>query len=88
MIGGTALFVVLYIIFIILHEVFHLIGFMIFGRVPFKALKYGVNLEQGVAYATTERPLPNHAMKKLYYCPSGQLVYSQPSLGFILTVPF
>ncbi len=40
MIGGTALFVVLYIIFIILHEACHLIGFMIFGRVPFKALKY------------------------------------------------
>ena len=61
MIGGTALFVVLYIIFIILHEAFHLIGFMIFGRVPFKALKYGINLEQGIAYATTELPLPNHA---------------------------
>ena len=88
MVCGTALFVVLYIIFIILHEAFHLIGFMIFGKVPYKALKYGVNLELGIAYATTEQPLYNHAMKRLYYCHSGQLVYSQLSLGFILTAPF
>lgn len=69
MIGGTVLFVILYIIFIVLHEAFHLIGFMIFGKVPMKALKYGINLELGVAYATTAHPLYNHAMKKALLLP-------------------
>ncbi len=62
--SASILFVVLYIVLIILHETSHLIGFMLFGGVPFKSLKYGVNLELGVAYATTDQPLPNHAMKK------------------------
>lgn len=69
MIIGIILFSLLYVVFIILHEAFHLIGFMIFGRVPFKSLKYGVNLELGVAYATTDKPLPNHAMKKALLLP-------------------
>ncbi|MEK8200352.1 MULTISPECIES: DUF3267 domain-containing protein [unclassified Lysinibacillus] len=69
MIVGTVLFVILYIIFIVLHEAFHLIGFMIFGKVPLKALKYGINLELGVAYATTVQPLSNQAMKKALLLP-------------------
>lgn len=69
MILGSILFVILYIIFIVLHEAFHLIGFMLFGGVPFKSLKYGLNLELGIAYATTEQPLPNHAMKKALLLP-------------------
>lgn len=84
MIGGTALFVVLYIIFIILHEAFHLIGFMIFGRVPFKALKYGINLEQGIAYATTKQPLPNHAMKKALLLPFWTTGVLPTIVGFYL----
>lgn len=66
---GIILFFTLYIVFIVLHEAFHLIGFLIFGGVPFKSLKYGINLELGVAYATTEQPLPNHAMKKALLLP-------------------
>jgi len=69
MVIGSILFVILYIVFIILHEAFHLIGFMVFGGVPFKSLKYGVNLELGVAYATTEQPLQNRAMKKALLLP-------------------
>ena len=69
MILGSILFVILYILFIVLHEAFHLIGFMLFGGVPFKSLKYGLNLELGIAYATTEQPLPNHAMKKALLLP-------------------
>ncbi|MGE8037872.1 DUF3267 domain-containing protein [Lysinibacillus sp. NPDC093692] len=69
MILGSILFIILYIIFIVLHEAFHLIGFMLFGGAPFKSLKYGLNLELGIAYATTEQPLPNHAMKKALLLP-------------------
>mgnify|MGYP003495290764 CR=1 FL=1 len=59
----------LYIVLIILHEAFHLIGFMIFGGVKFHELDYGVNLKLGVAYATTTKPLANHAMKKALLLP-------------------
>ncbi len=69
MISGATLFTILYIVFIVLHEAFHLIGFMVFGGVPFKSLKYGLNLELGIAYATTEQPLPNHAMKRALLLP-------------------
>ncbi len=67
--GGTVLFVILYVVFIILHEAFHLLGFMLFGKVPLKSLQYGINLELGVAYATTTKPLYNHAMKRALLLP-------------------
>lgn len=63
------IFIVAYIVLIILHEAFHLIGFMIFGKVQYKELDYGVNLELGIAYATTSRPLHNKAMKKALLLP-------------------
>lgn len=69
MIIESVLFVALYILFIVLHEASHLLGFMLFGGVPFKSLKYGLNLELGIAYATTDQPLPNHAMKKALLLP-------------------
>ena len=65
-----------YILLIILHEIFHLIGFILFGRIPYKELDYGINLKLGVAYATTKKPLTNAAMKKallLPFCPTGIL---------------
>ena len=60
---------VAYFVLIILHEAFHLIGFMIFGRASYKDLDYGVNLKLGVAYATTKKPLTNAAMKKTLLLP-------------------
>ena len=58
-----------YLVLIVIHEAFHLIGFMLFGRVPYKDLDYGVNLKLGVAYATTKKPLTNAAMKKALLLP-------------------
>lgn len=63
------LFSISYIVLIALHEIFHLIGFMVFGKVKFKQLEYGVNLKLGVAYATTTQPLMNKAMKKSLLLP-------------------
>lgn len=63
------IFIVAYIALIILHEVFHLIGFMIFGKVQYKELDYGVNFELGIAYATTSKPLHNKAMKQALLLP-------------------
>lgn len=65
----TLFFIILYIVLIILHEVCHLLGFLLFGKVPLRSLKYGVNLKMGVAYATTTELLPNKAMKKALLLP-------------------
>lgn len=62
-------FLVLYLVLIALHEIFHLVGFMLFGRVHYRDLNYGVNLKLGVAYATTSEPLRNSAMKKALLLP-------------------
>jgi len=84
MIIGSILFVVLYIFLIVLHEASHLIGFMLFGGVPFKSLKYGLNLELGIAYATTDQPLPNHAMKKALLLPFWTTGILPTIVGFYL----
>ena len=73
-----------YILLIILHEAFHLIGFMIFGRVSYKELDYGVNLKLGVAYATTTRPLTNAAMKKALLLPFWTTGVLPTGIGFAL----
>lgn len=81
---GILLFFVLYMLLIVLHEAFHLIGFLIFGGVPFKSLKYGINLELGVAYATTDQALPNHAMKKALLLPFWTTGVLPTLVGFYL----
>lgn len=63
------IFILGYFALIILHEVFHLIGFMLFGKAAYKDLDYGVNLKLGVAYATTNKTLTNAAMKKALLLP-------------------
>ncbi|WP_042478400.1 DUF3267 domain-containing protein [Bacillus ndiopicus] len=75
---------VLYIVFIILHEVFHLIGFMVFGGAKYKELNYGVNLKLGIAYATTIKPLTNSAMKKALLLPFWTTGVFPTILGFYM----
>lgn len=62
-------FIGLYIIGIILHEFFHLLGFIIWGKCRWSDLVYGINRELGVAYAGTKKTLRNHAMKKALLLP-------------------
>lgn len=63
------LFISGYILLIVLHELSHLIGFVLFGKVPWSSLNYGVNLKLGIAYATTHEPLRNKAMKRVLLLP-------------------
>ena len=58
-----SLFCIYYVLLIVLHEAFHLIGFILFGKVPLKSLSYGIKFDQGLAYATTTELLTNRAMK-------------------------
>lgn len=76
------LFFVGYIVLIVLHEIFHLIGFMVFGKAKYKDLNYGLNLKLGVAYATTTKPLRNDAMKKALLLPFWTTAVIPSIIGF------
>jgi hypothetical protein len=66
---GLLFFIVGYVILIVLHEATHLAGFVLFGKVPWRSLDYGFNLKLGVAYATTNEPIQNKAMKRVLVLP-------------------
>ena len=77
-------FVIGYAALIVLHELFHLIGFVLFGKVPLSSLDYGMDLDLGVAYATTSRAIPNKAMKKALLLPFWMTAALPAVLGFWL----
>lgn len=81
------LFFVLYMVLIVLHEVCHLIGFILFGRVPHSSLRYGLNLKMGVAYATTTELLPNTVMRKALLLPFWVTGVVPVLLGFFFESP-
>ncbi len=66
---SVVLFIVGYILLIILHEFFHLLGFRLFGNVPWRKMVVGVNLKLGIAYATTNQLMTNRAIRKALLLP-------------------
>lgn len=58
-----------YILLIVIHEFFHLLGFRIFCNVPWKNMAYGVNLKMGVAYATADQLMDNKGIRKALLLP-------------------
>ena len=67
--GSIITLVVGYVIFIILHEFFHLFGLRVFAKVPWKSMKVGVNFKLGIAYATTDKLMTNRAVRKALLLP-------------------
>ncbi|MGG0643759.1 DUF3267 domain-containing protein [Sporosarcina gallistercoris] len=64
------LFVVIgYIVLIVVHELFHLLGFRVFAGVPWRKMIVGVNLKLGIAYATTDEWMTNAAIRKALLLP-------------------
>ena len=63
------LFIVGYVVLIVLHEFFHLLGFRIFANVPWKRMKVGIDLKAGIAYATTDKLMTNRAIRKALLLP-------------------
>ena len=63
------IFCMYYWVLIILHEICHLLGFIVFGRAPLKSISYGFKPKEGLAYATTTKPLSNRAMKAALLLP-------------------
>lgn len=66
---SVAFFIIGYVVLIVLHELFHLLGFRIFAGVPWKRMIIGVNLKLGIAYATTDLPMTNRAIRKALLLP-------------------
>ncbi|PID13961.1 hypothetical protein CSV63_15150 [Sporosarcina sp. P34] len=58
-----------YILLIVIHEFFHLLGFRFFCNVPWKNMAYGVNLKMGVAYATADQLMDNKGIRKALLLP-------------------
>lgn len=58
-----------YIVLIVVHELFHLLGFRIFAGVPWRKMIVGVNLKLGIAYATTDEWMTNAAIRKALLLP-------------------
>ncbi len=80
--SATLLFVIGYFVLIVVHELFHLIGFVLFGKVLISSLNYGVNLKMGIAYATTNQPVQNHAMRKVLLLPFWITAFIPTVIGF------
>lgn len=80
----TFLFFIGYVILIVLHEGFHLLGFILFGKAKLHELDYGINLKLGVAYATTKKPLLNKEMKKALLLPFWTTGVIPTVIGFML----
>lgn len=55
-----------------------------FGKVPIRSLSYGIDLEKGIAYATTTERLSNAAMKKALLLPFWTTGVIPVLLGFWL----
>ena len=79
---AIALTTILYVVLIIAHEACHLIGFILFGRAPLTSLKFGLNLELGIAYATTTKCLSNRAMKAALLLPFWLTAVLPTLIGF------
>lgn len=58
-----------YVVLIVVHEFFHLLGFRIFANVPWKRMKVGIDLKAGIAYATTDKLMTNRAIRKALLLP-------------------
>lgn len=67
--SGFSLFVAAMIIFVVLHEAIHLIGFRYIGGVPKQELNWGFNWKMMVAYAHAKKPITVKQMKKVLLLP-------------------
>ncbi|MFD1031749.1 DUF3267 domain-containing protein [Metaplanococcus flavidus] len=81
---GIAYFTIGYIVLILLHELFHLIGFIVFGKVPLSSLSYGIDLSKGYAYATSSAPVQNKTMRKVLLLPFWTTAVLPTIIGFWL----
>ena len=78
------IFFICYLLLVIAHELFHLIGFIVFGKAKWSDIDYGFNLKLGVAYAHTSKILPNHAMKKAVLLPFWTTGVLPTAIGFMM----
>lgn len=66
---GFLLFIFYYVLLIFLHEICHLLGFLLFTRAKPSSLKLGIDLKKGFAYATTTQLMTNKGARKAIMLP-------------------
>lgn len=76
------LFSASYFLFIVLHEFFHLLGFRIAGKVPWRELAWGVDLKKGIAYAHSRKKIRVKEMRAALILP----FYVTGLLPFVLGI--
>lgn len=58
-----------YLVLLVLHEFFHLLGFRLFSHISWRNMNVGVNMKLGIAYATTNQLMENKAVQKSLLLP-------------------
>ncbi len=63
------LFVVAYLVGVVIHELLHVVGMIIFGRVSLKSISYGHRLSEGVVYVHSKDPMSARAYRGVLMLP-------------------
>lgn len=66
---STFLVILYYITLIFLHEICHLVGFILFTDAKLSSLRIGLDLKKGIAYATTTAFMSNKGARKALLLP-------------------
>jgi hypothetical protein len=55
--------IIMIAVLLIIHELIHALGAIVFGKLSFKDIKFGVNLKQGMLYCHMEKPMKVNAYR-------------------------
>lgn len=63
------LFILAYLIGIVVHEGFHVVGMLAFGRVPWKSISFGHRLSDGIVYVHSDESMSARAYRGVLVLP-------------------
>lgn len=62
-------FVLVYMISVVVHELLHIVGMFVFGRVPWRSIRVGHRISEGVVYVHTSEPMSARAYRGVLLLP-------------------
>lgn len=68
--GNLIVFLVIFIIGIVIHELIHGISWALFAKIPFSAIKFGFQVQTLTPYAHCARPVPVNAYRAGTFMPA------------------
>src|SRR5690554_5370940 len=63
------LLIVAYAISAIIHELLHVVGMLLFGRVPLRSIRFGHRISEGVLYVHSREPMSARAYRGVLLLP-------------------